>query len=139
MLQKLLLGLTTDGQEIHMQTAYSAKVIANQFIKKSVNDNVPINKTILIWLVAAADMEHKEKFGRALISEKPERINDEIIIPTLSYHYNQIPRSHVIDRFIYTAQSPKNKIKKIAYFPPSSSFEINYAIDSAWTNLLQHV
>lgn len=139
MLQKLLLGLTTDGQELHMQTAYSAKVIANQFIRKSINEDIPINKTALIWLVAAANMEYKEKFGRALISEQPEKINDEIIIPTLSYHYNQIPRSHVIDHFIYSTQSPKSKIKKIAYFPPSHSFEINYAIDSAWTNLLQYV
>ena len=136
MLHKLMLELTTDAQEFYMPTTYAATVIANAFIRKSISEDVPINKSILAWLVAVANHDHKKKYGRYLISEQPEEINDEIVIPSLSYKYISTPGTKPIDRFIY-ASKPKTPFeRRVAYFPPSGSYQVTVSSNSAWHNFL---
>lgn len=139
MLHKLMLELITKSQEYYMPTSYAAKIIANAFILKSIQEDVPVSKTLLAWLVAVANDFHKEKYGRFLIGEQPEEINDEIVIPSLSYHYRCVSRYAPIDKFIYATQ-PRNPFRKrIAYFPPSNSFEIADSIQSAWENYIRQI
>ncbi|MBD5584443.1 MAG: hypothetical protein HDQ88_05125 [Clostridia bacterium] len=139
MLQKLMLELTTRSQEYYMPTSYAAKVIANAFILKSLQEDVPVSKTLLAWLVAVANDFHHKKYGRFLISEQPEEINDEIVIPSLSYHYGNVSRYAPIEKFIYATQTRNPFRKRIAYFPPSSSFEIADSIQSAWDNYVKQI
>lgn len=139
MLPKLMLELGTEAKEYYMQTAYAAKVIANAFIHKSIDEDVPINKTLLAWLVAVANDFHIQKYGCCLISEQPEEINNEIVIPSLSYHYTYVSRYKPIEKLIYATQ-PRNPLKKrIAYFPPSNDPKIMDSIQSAWENYLHQI
>lgn len=136
MLHKLMLTLTTKTEEYYMPTTYAATVIANAFIRKSINEDIPVNKGILAWLVAVANHNHKEKYGRYLISEQPEEINDEIVIPTLSYKYLGTPKTKPIEQFIYATKPSHPFEKRIAYFPPSNSYQVTDSINSAWHNFL---